>query len=354
MRKELITEINRVKELMGLSLLTESNFVHVVNGKKVGINSGYGYRVIDGQTRFHAGLDLYAVSGTQVLSPADGTVIRVKFSTYNPETKTGACGGEMIIDHGTIDGKKIRTRYCHIRENKVEEGDKVVQGQVIALSGGYAKKVNGKIVSREYGAGNSHGAHLHFEIYENGKTVNPKPYFDSSNTTTPILTPPKEKEKEKEEDDTPKPEDDKTTTTTTTTDDKTTTTGKHTWLDVKNEFDELKARLSNIKFLNIDFDKIKEKIEKRFPNLDFEKIKEKVKNKFPELGDVLDKVEKGDIDLSDGKEKVKDIIDKIEDAVKDEKEKTDDDKPVPPDLGKNDSDEPEEKSKPSKPKPPQL
>lgn len=344
MRKELITEINRVKELMGLSLLTESNFVHVVNGKKVGINSGYGYRVINGVEGFHAGLDLYAVSGTQVLSPADGTVIRVKFSTYNPETKTGACGGEMIIDHGTIDGKKIRTRYCHIRENKVEEGDKVVRGQVIALSGG---------AKNEKGAGNSSGAHLHWEVYENGSTVNPKSYFDSSDTTTPILTPPKEKEKE--EDETPKPEDDKTTTTTTTTDDKTTTTGKHTWLDVKNEFDELKARLSNIKFLNIDFDKIKEKIEKRFPNLDFEKIKDKVKNKFPELGDVLDKVEKGDVDLSDGKEKVKDIIDKIEDAVKDEKEKTDSDKPVPPDLGKKDkTDSGDKKSEQSKPKPPQL
>jgi len=148
MKKELITEVNRVKELMGLSLLTESNFVHVVNGKKVGINSGYGYRVIDGVRRFHAGLDLYAVSGTQVLSPADGTVTKVVFKTYNPETKTGACGGEMIIDHGTIDGKKIRTRYCHIRESKVEVGDKVVQGQVIALSGGNAKKEGKKIVWR--------------------------------------------------------------------------------------------------------------------------------------------------------------------------------------------------------------
>jgi hypothetical protein len=313
MRKELITEINRVKELMGVSLLTESNFVHVVNGKKVGINSGYGYRVIDGVKSFHAGLDLYAVSGTQVLSPADGTVTRVVFKTYNPETRTGACGGEMIIDHGTIDGKKIRTRYCHIRESKVEVGDKVVRGQVIALSGGYAKKVNGKIVSREYGAGNSHGAHLHWEVYENGKTVNPKSYFNNSETIDPILTPPKD--------------DDKTTSTTddssklTSGDNKTNTTGKHTWLDVKNEFDELKARLSNIKFLNINFDKIKEKIEKRFPNLDFEKIKDKVKNKFPDLGDVLDKIEKGDVDLSDEKEKVENIIDKIEDVVKGETKK---------------------------------
>jgi hypothetical protein len=112
----------------------------------------------------------------------------------------------------------------------------------------------------------------------------------------------------------PPKENDKTTTT--TDDDKTKTRGNHTWGDVKNEFDELKARLSNIKFLNINFDKIKEKLKNKFPNLEFETVKEKLKSKFPGIDtDILNKIEKGDIDLSDEKEKVKDVVDKLKNFV---------------------------------------
>ena len=327
MEKRLITEIERVKELMGLSLLTESDFVYPVNGKKVGINSGYGMRKHPrtGKMTMHRGLDLYAISGTDILSPADGTVTKIVYKVYDPKTLVGACGGEMIIDHGEIDGKKIRTRYCHIRDNKVEVGDKVEQGQIVAISGG---------AKGEKGAGNSSGAHLHWEVYVDGKIVNPKPYYDKCETTTGKASPTKDNDTFKipEDDKPPKPpEDDKTTTTdddktTTTDDDKTTTTsgdtkGKHTWLDVKREFEELKARLKNIKYLNIDLDKIKEKLKNKFPNMDFEKIKEKIKMKFPDIDiDILDKIEKPDIDLSKEKEKVKDVVDKLKDFVDGEDE----------------------------------
>lgn len=106
----------------------------------------------------HPGVDLSTNSGSEVKSPADGDILEAEF-------KPGDCGGTLFIKHPN----GFKTRYCHIKEFKVNKGDVVKQGQVVALSGG---------ASSDRGAGNSIGAHLHFEVYKDGKLVDPMDYID--------------------------------------------------------------------------------------------------------------------------------------------------------------------------------
>jgi len=127
------------------------------------ISSPYGNRVhpISKKTRQHHGVDIGVKSGTEVLSPADGVVIKAQCTQ-------GACGGNIFIDHGA----GLKTRYCHIKDIKVNKGDSVTKGQVIGLSGGR---------KRDYCPGSSTGAHLHYEVYDKAKgssTTDPMPYLD--------------------------------------------------------------------------------------------------------------------------------------------------------------------------------
>jgi hypothetical protein len=183
MRKKLITEIERNKELMGLQIITESDFskkfVYPSNGKKVLITSPYGMR----NGTMHHGLDLRAKQGSNILAITDGVVTTVVSDSQ-------ICGGTLRIDHGTIDGKKIHSRFCHVSEFLVKDGDKVKQGQIVAKSGG---------TPGTKGDGRTNGPHIHFEFGINGSAVDPKQYYDEMSewTGTPI-EPEKSVESEKQ------------------------------------------------------------------------------------------------------------------------------------------------------------
>jgi len=118
----------------------------------------------DGGKRRHAGIDLAASSGTEVLAPLDGEIT-------DSAIRDNDCGGTIAIDHGEIGGYNTKTKYCHIKELKVNKGDKVKKGDVIGISGG---------ASGDVGKGSSSGAHLHFELYKDGKHLDPKDYVLSS------------------------------------------------------------------------------------------------------------------------------------------------------------------------------
>lgn len=109
--------------------------------------------------RIHHGVDLNASSGTQIKSPLDGEVI-------DAEIRNDACGGTIYINHA--DGYK--TRYCHCKQINVKKGDIVKKGDVVGLTGGG----NGEV-----GQGRSTGPHLHFEVYKDGKTVDPMNHLGS-------------------------------------------------------------------------------------------------------------------------------------------------------------------------------
>ena len=121
----------------------------------VRFSSPYGYRPhpIDGQWKFHSGVDLAGPEGTPIVATRDGTVTMAK-TGYN-----GGNGNYVTINHG--DG--FSSSYLHMTHYVVSVGQKVKAGQVIGYMGntGYSK-----------------GSHLHFTIYYNGSTVNPADYLD--------------------------------------------------------------------------------------------------------------------------------------------------------------------------------
>ena len=143
-----------------------TNFSYITNTSKGRITSPFGNRVHPtlGKVKKHSGLDIAHPTGTEVLAMTDGVVIQ-------SEMANNACGGTIAIDHGMVDGKKLKTRFCHNSKLLKKVGDNVKKGEVIAISGG------GK---NDVGRGRSTGPHIHFEVYENGQTVNPKPYYDDS------------------------------------------------------------------------------------------------------------------------------------------------------------------------------
>lgn len=104
----------------------------------------------------HNGMDLLAASGTQVLAGADGVVAKA--------VKNGKREGSSVeIDHknGYV------TVYNHLGNIKVRKGQKVNQGDVIAEVGL---------------TGMSFAPHLHYEVWYNGKVMDPMDYFFSSIT----------------------------------------------------------------------------------------------------------------------------------------------------------------------------
>ncbi|GDX79446.1 hypothetical protein LBMAG42_12570 [Deltaproteobacteria bacterium] len=114
----------------------------------VRVTSAFGLRAdpFSGQLRQHHGLDLAAAEGTPVLAAADGVV---RFSG-----KRGSYGNVVILTHA--DGTE--SRYAHCRDLGVKEGDVVQAGQPIASVGN---------------TGRSTGAHLHFEVRQDGSPIDP-------------------------------------------------------------------------------------------------------------------------------------------------------------------------------------
>ena len=106
----------------------------------------------------HKGIDLAAPAGTPVTSPADG-VVRVATRAY--ETSPGS-GTVILIDHGN----GFATFFAHLGSLTVREGQEIEKGAVIATVGS---------------TGKSTGPHLHFEVRQDGESVNPADFVEEWN-----------------------------------------------------------------------------------------------------------------------------------------------------------------------------
>ncbi|SHF20026.1 murein DD-endopeptidase [Modicisalibacter ilicicola DSM 19980] len=99
---------------------------------------------ITGRISPHRGTDFAMRTGTTVLSPADGRVVK--------STHQSLAGNYLVIQHDN----GYKTRYMHLSKRLVSEGDRVTMGQKIALSGN---------------TGRSTGPHLHYEVMVNNRHV---------------------------------------------------------------------------------------------------------------------------------------------------------------------------------------
>jgi murein DD-endopeptidase MepM/ murein hydrolase activator NlpD len=122
-----------------------SGLLFPVNGR---ITSGFGMRrhPILGYARLHAGVDFGAGWGTPIRATASGVV---SFAGRH-----GGHGNYVRIDHGG----GLGTGYGHMSSILAWSGSRVQAGQIIGYVGS---------------TGLSTGPHLHYEMYRNGRTVNP-------------------------------------------------------------------------------------------------------------------------------------------------------------------------------------
>lgn len=99
----------------------------------------------------HAGVDFSAAAGTQVFATEDGVVE----SIYKDDILLGT---QIVIDHGN----GLKTSYTFVTETDgLKVGASVKKGDVIAT------------VAEPTGKEYKDGAHLHFEVFEHGKSVDP-------------------------------------------------------------------------------------------------------------------------------------------------------------------------------------
>jgi len=123
--------------------------------KKGWISSHFGYRKdpFTGRKAFHHGVDFAGKKGADVFSVAAGVVSKAG--------KQSGYGYMVEINHGN----GYTTRYGHNGGILVKAGDRIAKGQVIATMGS---------------TGRSTGPHVHFEVLQNGRKVNPWKYLRKS------------------------------------------------------------------------------------------------------------------------------------------------------------------------------
>lgn len=114
------------------------------------LTSSYGKRKhpVLGYTRMHKGSDFRAPTGTPIMAAGDGVI--------EMSARNGSYGNYVRIRHNST----YKTAYAHLsRYGKgIKKGRRVKQGQIIGYSGS-----TGRVT----------GAHLHYEVFVNGKQTNP-------------------------------------------------------------------------------------------------------------------------------------------------------------------------------------
>jgi murein DD-endopeptidase MepM/ murein hydrolase activator NlpD len=113
------------------------------------ITSSFGYRMhpLLGYLKMHKGLDIGAPYGSPIYAALDGVV--------QGAGRSGGYGNFVKLVHGS----GLASGYGHMSRIAVSRGEQVRQGQVIGYVGS---------------TGISTGPHLHWEVWRNGQTINPR------------------------------------------------------------------------------------------------------------------------------------------------------------------------------------
>ncbi|NHC14641.1 M23 family metallopeptidase [Motilibacter deserti] len=122
------------------------------------VTSKFGMRThpVTGVYKLHTGTDFSAPMGSSIGAASSGVVKSAGWQ--------GGYGNTVVIDHG--DG--ITTMYAHASELLVKPGQRVEPGDTVAKAGS---------------TGLSTGPHLHFEVREDNKPVDPQPWLRKHGVT---------------------------------------------------------------------------------------------------------------------------------------------------------------------------
>lgn len=128
-----------------------------VEKSKFYFSSFYGpRRKCSGAWGFHYGVDMAACRGTPVRAAHSGIVVEARHRHDY--------GNTIVIAHD----RKYKTRYAHLQKIFVSVGQKVSVLEKIGAVGatGYVRSSRG-----------GDGSHLHFEVIESGRKINPLPFI---------------------------------------------------------------------------------------------------------------------------------------------------------------------------------
>lgn len=114
------------------------------------VTSAFGWRrdPFTGGATYHRGVDLRAAYGEPVSSMAGG---RVVFAGVQ-----GGYGNTVVVEHSN----GVRSRYAHLSSILVGQGSEVAAGDSIGRAGR---------------SGRATGTHLHFEVTQDGRPIDPAP-----------------------------------------------------------------------------------------------------------------------------------------------------------------------------------
>ncbi|MCX5919020.1 MAG: peptidoglycan DD-metalloendopeptidase family protein [Deltaproteobacteria bacterium] len=152
--KELQRTVETVDEIKDYLRIQKDIYLATPKGFPVegNVSSPFGMREnpFSGDKSFHSGVDISASPGTPVRATADGVVSHSGWTQHS--------GYLVVLEHGC----GFSTIYAHNKKNTVKMGQTVKRGEVIAYVGS---------------TGKSTGPHVHYEVWEKGKNVNPKKYL---------------------------------------------------------------------------------------------------------------------------------------------------------------------------------
>lgn len=154
LKQQIKSTVESVGEIKDYLRIQRDIYVATPKGSPVVgmISSHYGQREHprSGEENFHSGIDISSSPGNSVKATADGIV---SFSGWS-----GGSGNLVVLEHG----HGFSTFYAHNRSIPVKVAKKVKRGDIIGYVGS---------------TGNSTGPHVHYEIWKDGRPIDPVNYL---------------------------------------------------------------------------------------------------------------------------------------------------------------------------------
>lgn len=134
---------------------------------EVRVSSTFGWRTMNGERVYHKGVDLVGTDKT--VRAVVGGVVGQSIIITDPKNRTSEWGNYVRVNGE--DGRLYY--YCHLAKRLVGRGAKVAVGDAIGIEGS---------------TGKSTGSHLHFEVRENGSSIDPTKILGIKNTVGTVQT----------------------------------------------------------------------------------------------------------------------------------------------------------------------